>query len=947
MNLRSHPRPARIETVVDSHRLRAQLTAVALEQGGEAPTARARVKDLLHASLFRGRLIAKDRLEDGAGGLETTRLLAQVADEVIAALFDYTTTHVFRSRNPTEGERFCVVAVGGYGRGQLAPSSDIDLLFLRAYKQTPWAESVTEYLLYMLWDMSLKVGHASRSTEECLKLAKEDHTIQTALLEARFLAGDLGLFEQFKTRFRGEVVDPGHRAFVRAKLKERDARHHRAGQTRYLVEPNVKEGKGGIRDLHVILWIISHYFDFKGPVDFVRAGVFNREEVSLFLRASDFLWRVRCHLHFLTGRPEERLTFDVQPELAARLGYKDRSGEVAVERFMKRYFLAAKEVGSLMRVMEARLDQEEAARAQGLSRLLNAKPKPKALPGGFTLDAGGRVGVADPALFDADPVGMLRLFAIADQHDADLQPAAYAAMSRRLRRIDATVRRDPAAIATFLDIAASPRNPARTLTMMAETGVLGRFLPEFGRVIAQMQFNMYHHYTVDEHTLRAVQIISDIEHGRCRTDHPLATAIFPKIINRRALYLAMLLHDTGKGIGDQQEEGAKVALAACERLGLPQEDAELVAWLVRRHLIMSDVAQKRDIADPRTVAAFAQQVGTLERLRLLLVLTVADIRAVGPGVWNAWKGQLLRDLYRLTEAAFHGGRTDEAAVAERLAAQAEEKRAALMARLAEPIDPRVPRWLESLEDAYWVSFEDDALRWHLEAAVAALDLADHGGGGPYVAARPNLARGVTELLVYALDRRGLFANIAASLVDQGADVHDARVHTSRDGLAFDVFSILDANGAPFGHDNPGALSRLMGKVAAAASAGAARVHVPREPARRTAAFQIAPWVRVDNDLSDTSTVIEVSGRDRPGLLAQLAAVLTEAGLSIVSAHIDAYGERVADVFYVQEVDGAKIEGAARAEVLRERLEAVLREGEPDAPTAAKQRLAVARASTGR
>jgi [protein-PII] uridylyltransferase len=360
------------------------------------------------------------------------------------------------------------------------------------------------------------------------------------------------------------------------------------------------------------------------------------------------------------------------------------------------------------------------------------------------------------------------------------------------------------------------------------------------------------------------------------------------------------------------------------------------------------VAQKRDIGDPRTVAAFAQDVGTLERLRLLLVLTVADIRAVGPGVWNGWKGQLLRDLYRLTEAVFHGGRTDEAGVAERLSAQAREKREALLRSLAPPVDPRLLTWLDSLEDAYWVSFDDDALRWHLDAAAAGLRQADAENAGPYVAARVNLKRGVTELLMYARDRPGLFANVATSLAANGADVHDARVHTSRDGLAFDVFSILDFNGVPFGHDNPNALQRLMAQVSAAGTEGAVKLELKRaETARRTAAFRIAPWVRVDNDLSKHSTVVEVSGRDRPGLLAQLAAVIAEAGLSIVSAHIDAYGERVADVFYVQELDGAKLEGQARADGLKAWLEAVLREDEPDAPVTAKQRLAVARASTAR
>jgi [protein-PII] uridylyltransferase len=938
--------PARIEDVVDGVKLRNQLTAAALDHIGAESATRARALDLLHGALFRGRMIAKDRLSDGAGGHETAQILCQVADEVITALYDFTTTHVFRSRNPTEGERFALVAVGGYGRGQMAPSSDIDLLFLRSYKETPWSESVTEFMLYMLWDMSLKVGHASRTVDECLRLAKDDHTVQTALLEARFLAGDRDLFDKFVARFRKEVVEPGHKTFVAAKLKERDDRHARAGASRYLVEPNVKEGKGGLRDLHTLFWIQRHRYGWADPFDYARTGVLTHAEIAMGMRASEFFWRVRCHLHFLTGRAEERLTFDVQPELARRLGFGERRDNPAVERFMKRYFLAAKDVGILTRIMSAKLEAgHDKKKPTGLSRFMpGGASRIKVDAAGFRTDS-GRLAAESAAVFDEDPVNLLRVFRIADARDLDVHPDALADVTRRLKKITPAVRANPDAQALFLQVAASPNHPAAALRLMNETGVLGKFLPEFGRIVAQMQFNMYHHYTVDEHTLRAIEVISDIEKGRCAAEHPLATSIFPKIVNRRALYLAMLLHDTGKGIGDQQEEGEKTAMTACTRLGLPREEVELVGWLVRHHLVMSDVAQKRDIGDPRTVATFAETVGTLERLRLLLVLTIADIRAVGPTVWNGWKGQLLRDLYRLTEAAFHGGRTDEVGVRERLADQALETKAAVVA--ATKPSPRLVQWLDTLDDAYWLSFDCEALAWHVEAASQFIA---EGGDekGVHVAARAMPKKGVTEILVHAQDRAGLFAALAAALAAGGADVSDARVHTSRDGQAFDVFSILDIEGRAFAADDPHLLQRLVARVKAAAE-GEPQAPVAKKPVqRRAAAFAIEPWARIDNDVSRTATVIEVSGRDRPGLLAELAQVLADARTSIVSAHIDAYGERVADVFYVTEPDGAQITDPARIAQLTLRLTEALRESEPDAPQdPARQRLAVAKASTGR
>src|SRR5689334_14714569 len=424
-------KPTRIEYVVDGVRLRAQLSAAALEQAGSETAQRKAALDILKAALFRGRMIAKERLENGAGGIETARLLSGVTDEVVSALYDFTTVHVFRARNPTEGERLALVAVGGYGRRTLAPFSDIDLLFLRPYKQTPHAESVIEYMLYALWDLGFKVGHASRTIEECIKLSREDYTIRTSILEARRLTGDEKLAADLIRRFQNEVVKGTGAEFVAAKLKERDERHARAGASRYMVEPNIKEGKGGLRDLNTLFWIAQYLHPGQSIEKVLQLEMFARREVRSFIQAFDFLWAVRSHLHFATGRPEERLTFDLQPEIARRMGYGDRGDAPAVERFMRRYFLIAKDVGSLTRVFAAKLEADRIKqKPSGLSRLIpgRGKAKRKKLDAGFH-EEGGRLNI-EPEAFEKDPVNLLRLFRLADQRNLDLHPDAFTAATR-------------------------------------------------------------------------------------------------------------------------------------------------------------------------------------------------------------------------------------------------------------------------------------------------------------------------------------------------------------------------------------------------------------------------------------------------------------------------------------------------------------------------------------
>ena len=911
----------RLSSIIDGRALRVKLTSAALMHEGDDRAARKEALDILHGALFRGRLIAQERLQQGADGLDTARLLSAVQDEVLHALYDFTTTHVFRARNPTEGERLAVFATGGYGRSVLAPSSDIDLLFIRAYKASPHAESVIEFMLYALWDMGLKVGHAFRTPQECVRLAKEDVTIKTSLLDARYLFGDRDLAEETRDLFNRQAVVGRDAEFIADKLEERDNRHARQGNARYLVEPNVKESKGGLRDLQTLFWIVKHMHPDSTATleDVMTTNVFTEHEYHLFMRAARFLWTVRCHLHYITGRPEERLSFDLQPEIAARMGYQDRGEQLGVERFMKRYFLAAKDVGGLTRILAAKLEAQQKAKPEGWRRFLPGSSSSKPLEDPDFALTGNRIDFADPETIQDDPVRLLRLFQIADQQGVDVHPDALAVATRNEKLIHAKNRSNPEMVAVFLDILLESENLGLTLNRMNEAGVLGRFLPEFGGIVAQTQFNMYHHYTVDEHTIRAMEHIAHMDKGE--DGFALAKQLYSKIENRRALYLAMLLHDTGKGLGDQQIEGMKTARQACRRLGLDEAETELVAWLVGNHLEMSETAQKRDIADPRTIVTFAEKVMDLEHLRLLYILTVADIRAVGPNVWNTWKGQLLGDLYYNTEAALRGGRTDESSVTAELKARADSNRNLVVDQLGS-----LPRVMLEMDEAYWTGFDAETLIEHGKRLSNDEDV---------IVRAASEANDRTVLFVSAPDRVGLFARLTQAIGALGAHTVAAQVFTGASGRIIDVFVLEDGEGHPFAKGDRNRLDRVEKMILAAIDPEGEIPEASLRQNPRKAAFIVQPRVTISDDASQAYTVIDVSGRDRPGLLSDVSTVLAKAGISIVSAHVGSYGERVFDAFYVELPDGFD---EAMKSSLRDQLLAALGREEPDGPSTPARKL---------
>jgi [protein-PII] uridylyltransferase len=870
----------------------------------------------LKRALADGRKAAEAQLLKDRRGRNCAERLCRLQDDVIGVLYDFAAKKLYASDNPSEAEHMAIVATGGYGRGLMAPGSDIDLLFLLPYKQTAWGESVAEMILYCLWDMGLKVGHATRSVDESIRQAKADMTIRTAILEARFLFGDRKLFDELITRFDKQIVQGTAREFVTAKLQERDERHHQAGQSRYLVEPNVKDGKGGLRDLHTLFWIAKYVYRVREQEELIDRGVFDRTEYQLFNHCENFLWAVRCHMHFVAGRPEERLSFDIQRDIAIRLGYTAHPGLKDVERFMKHYFLIAKDVGDLTAILCAGLESRQAIGVPVLNRLVNRlRPRRRRLnlAGTAFINDNNRINIATDDVFRKDPVNLIRIFHVALKQKLAFHPDAMRTATHSLKLIDKKVREDAEANRLFLDILCAETDGEIVLRRMNEVGVLGRFVPDFGHVVSMMQFNMYHHYTVDEHLLRCIGVLSEIEGGENK-EYGLANELFKTILphHRKALYAALFLHDIAKGrIEDHSIAGARIARHLCPRFGFSPADTETIAWLIENHLVMSSIAQSRDLSDRKTIENFSAVVQSLERMKLLTILTTTDIRAVGPGVWNGWKAQLLRALYYETEPSLTGG-FSEVNRGQRVAiAQAE-----LRDELKDWPEQDIDRYIARHYPAYWLKVDLPAKVMHARFVRAT------------EAAKKSLAtsvgfdktRGVTVLTVLTPDHPWLLSVIAGACAMTGANIVDAQIYTTADGLALDTIAVT----REFDRDDDE--SRRASRIAEAIEkALVGELKLPEVVAKRAASrgrsrtFAVEPEVSINNQWSNVYTVVEISGLDRTGLLYEVTTSMSKLNLNIASAHVATFGERVVDVFYVTDLLGSKISAPTRQAAIKRAL----------------------------
>lgn len=874
----------------------------------------------LKKALAEGRAEINSRFMANHNGTACVRANCFLIDQIFRSLFDATVKHLYPARDDNEGEQIAIVAVGGYGRGELAPQSDIDVLFLHHKKPSPRIDQIVETLLYLLWDVGLKVGHSTRSVDECLKQAKTDWTICTALLESRYVWGEKKLFGELRVRFNKTAMTGRETEFLDAKLAERDERHEKMGESRYVLEPNIKDGKGGLRDLHTLYWTAKFLYAVEDLSELVDEGALTKGEVERFAKAQHFLWSVRCHLHYLANRPDERLTFDVQPELAHRMGYQDRASSAGVERFMRHYFLVAKDVGDLTRIFLAAF---EAAQKRRNPLSIAAGFFKKGVVEGFPIEA-GRLSIPSPDYFQTEPLSMLRIFRAANRSGLDLHPNALASVTRALPLVKAAYRDDPEANALFVEVLCAEKDADKTLRQMNECGFLGKFMPDFGRVVAQMQYDMYHVYTTDEHTIRAVGILNRIEQGLLKEAHPLATKVMGRIQSRQVLYVAVLLHDIAKGRGgDHSELGAKVARKVCPRLGMSPDETETVAWLVLHHLAMSMAATKRDLEDPQTIEDFVKLVHTPERLRLLLCLTVVDIKAVGPNVWNNWKATLLRDLYWRAEEVMAGASSSEGRAKRGAAAKAR-----LQARLEQEgwSEKEITAYLAQSGVGYFLALDTDTLVRHAKLVRDA----KRQGDDLSLQTRVIPESAVTELSVYCGDHPGLVARLSGAISLAGGSVVDAKISTRKDGTVIDTFLIQDTEGGAF--DRPDKLARLVALVRQSLSGEIRPIDELARRAKsalpsRTRVFTVAPRVLVDNRASANHTVIEVNGRDRPGLLYQLTHALRDQQVRINIAKISTYGEEVVDVFYVKDTFGMKIEHAGKLDQIRQALRFALIDGE--------------------
>ena len=831
----------------------------------------------------------------------------QITDKIVIATTDNVAKYIHPIANPTKSEKICIIAVGGYGRSEMAPFSDIDLLFVTPYKQTAWGESVIESILYILWDLKLKIGYSVRTVDDCIRLGKQDITIRTTLLEHRYLAGERFLQENLEKTLWKELFSKSGPEFIEAKLNERSDRHWRQGGARYMLEPNVKEGKGGLRDLQTLYWITKYLYKTDLKEELIKTGVFRKNEFLIFQKAENFLWSVRCTLHLISRRAGEQLNFNSQVELAKRFNFQDKNGMRGVERFMQAYFIQAKNVGDLTRIFLTVLESKHVKRKPNIGgqikNIFNIglnKKNESSLPSSL-ISTHGRLNISNTDKFLQKPINLIKLFQLSLKMRLLIHPDALRLVANHISIIDKDFRNDPEANSIFIDLLLNYNNPERALRHMNEVGFLGSFIPEFGRIVAMMQFNMYHSYTVDEHTIQCIRTLAEIEHKNLLEDLPIASQILSGDINRRILYVALLLHDIGKGLPeDHSTVGAEIAKTLAPRLGLKPEESEIVVWLIKNHLLMSDIAQKRDITDSRTVRDFATQVTSSAKLKLLTVLTVCDIRGVGPNSWNNWKAVLLRDLYTQTLAFLNQGS---------IASSRPDRLMAIKRKMRESLNQLSKNELSNQEVNYHLDRHYDNFWFGLYfntqfEFIKLLQKSDNKDIKVNIVTDKN--RDANRICCVLQDHPGIFARLAGAIALIGANVVDARTYTTRDGLATAVFWVQSVKNIPFEKD-------IVEKIIKSIKSALLGTIVPKKVldekgkfSKSEREFTVPTTITFDNEGSDIYTIIEVDTRDRIGLIHDLTSTLYKNNISIFTAIIATYGEQAVDTFYVKDLFGLKL-----------------------------------------
>lgn len=814
---------------------------------------------------------------------------------------------------------FSIIAVGGYGRGELAPCSDLDLLFLLPnnlkINESKHAEEVIQFILYILWDLGYSVGHSTRTIDDCIEKSKLDLTISTALLEKRFIVGNEDVFSLLNDKFTFFIKNTKTLKFVEAKLVESELRHKRFGGSRYVVEPNVKDGKGGLRDLHTLIWISKFAYKVDSVSKLINMGALSKKEAASFAESQRFLLSVRCHLHYRAFREDDRLAMDAQLDLAKTMNFKNTITQKDVERFMKRYFLATKTVGSLTRIFCAAIETEF-DKPLRLS-FLSFKKKEDVYP--FDIEL-GRLFVKNKEVLSENPVNIIKLFNISHNKNIDIHPKTLRYLTSLQRLINYEVRNDFDANKMFLDILTSDKDSTRTLRLMNESNILGKFIPEFQKIVGLMQFDMYHSYTVDEHTIFTISNLYSLKNGEFKNFAPLASKVILEISSKKCLFVAMLLHDIAKGRkGDHSENGSLIASVVCPRLGLSKEETKTVEWLILYHLLMSKTAFRYELGDARVIKSFVDKVKSVERLKLLLVLTVADIKGVGPEIWNDWKGSLITELY---SKSFDMLQKDN--VNELIKTPKKSFENFLVENGLTNSDAK--QYCSYYYDNYWEIFKLSRIINHYE--IFRNMYKDSKKFKVHLFDESKLK--ATELLVIAPDHHGLFSLISGLVSASGYDVVNAKIITRSDGYALDTFFIQNKNRQPIIEEHS---KKKLLKVISQGLEGNFNVEKAlnkrwEEIPARFRAIKAPTRVIIDNNMSDEYSILEIKCKNAPGVLYRITKVITSLGLQINTANVSTYGDRVVDIFYIKDAFGLKIDNNKSMDKVKMSILKTLEETDP-------------------
>jgi len=819
-----------------------------------------------------------------------------------AALVDTVLRQLWREQLAGVDAQWALVAVGGYGRGELHPCSDIDILLLAIAAPQAADQARIERLIAFLWDIGLEVGHSVRTVAECAEESAADVSVMTTLLEARLLAGDAGLLESMRA-----ALSPAHvwpvREFFEAKVREQTERHLKANDTAYNLEPNVKTGPGGLRDIQTIGWVAKRQFGEESLDGLVRRGVLAPGELRRLKQAQAFLWKVRFGLHILTGRREDRLLFDHQIRLALSFGYEDASYTLAVEQFMQRYYRTVMDV-SLLNELLLQLFREA---------ILSEDEPPRPLNARFQVRSGSLEARSED-VFVRTPSALLELFVLLQQN-ADIKgvrASTMRAVARSLWLIDEEFRQNPRHHRLFLDILRAPVGVTHELRRMNTYGVLGRYIPAFGRIVGRMQYDLFHAYTVDAHTLFVVSNLRRLAIPRYDHELPELSRIMQQLPRPEVAYLAALFHDIAKGRGgDHSELGSVDAEAFCLEQGLSRYDARLVAWLVRNHLELSITAQKQDIADPEVINAFARKVGDETHLEHLYVLTCADVRGTNPKLWNSWKASLFHEFFERVKRALRRGLESPIDQDELIRETQDSARRLLAEHGVAPDD--IERAWARFSAPYFLRHTPDEVAWHTRLLAER----EPSSGEPLVALEAKSVRGTTAVLTFAPHRRHGFARTTAVLDQLGLTIVDARITPTGDGFSLDLYHVLEDDGAPItDEDRQGEIERALWR--SLQRPDDALPGVSRRAPRQARMFNTPTQIVLSVDDRNHRSVLELVAGDRPGLLCDIGKVLMQEHIELHAAKIMTVGERAEDVFYVTDFDNRPLT-ERMAQALRERL----------------------------